>query len=96
MLLLDTIILIEVLVGCREDETIRMQSWLESFPRLPLADAIVCETGRLRHQHGLRIPDAIIRATARCGDLILATGKVKDFLLELGGVLPPCRLEADR
>jgi predicted nucleic acid-binding protein len=87
---------IEVLVGCRNGETSRVQGWLESFPRLPLDGAIAAETVRLRQQHGLKIPDAIILATARCGDLTLATRNVKDFPLALGGVLHPYRLEAAR
>lgn len=84
---------IEVLVGCREGEASRVHDWLESFPRLPLNEAIAAEAVRLRQQHGLKIPDAIILATARCGDLSLATGNVKDFPLALGGVVHPYRLE---
>jgi predicted nucleic acid-binding protein len=85
---------IEVLVGCREGETSRVHDWLESFPRLPLDDAIATETVVLRQQHGLKIPDAIILATARCGDCSLATRNVKDFPLALGGVVHPYRLDA--
>lgn len=85
---------IEVLVGCREAETSRVHDWLESFPRLPLDDAIATETVVLRQQHGLKIPDAIILATARCGDLSLATRNVRDFPLALGGVVHPYRLDA--
>jgi predicted nucleic acid-binding protein len=85
---------IEVLVGCREGETGRVHDWLESFPRLPLDEAIAAETVLLRQRHGLKIPDAIILATARCGDFSLATRNVKDFSLALGGVVHPYRLEA--
>lgn len=85
---------IEVLVGCREGETSRVHDWLESFPRLPLNDAIAAETVRLRQRHGLKIPDAIILATARCSGFSLATRNVKDFPLALGGVLHPYRLDA--
>ena len=80
---------IEVLVGCREDESGPVQAWLESFPRLPLDDAIALESVRLRQRHGLKIPDAIILATARCADLSLATRNSRDFPLTLGGVLHP-------
>ena len=83
---------IEVLVGCREGETSRVQAWLECFPRLPLDEAIAAETVRLRQRHGLKIPDAIILATARCGDLSLATRNLKDFPLALGGVVHPYQL----
>jgi predicted nucleic acid-binding protein len=83
---------IEVLVGCREDESGPVQAWLESFPRLPLDDAIALETVRLRQRHGLKIPDAIILATARCADLTLATRNSRDFSLAMGGVLHPYQL----
>lgn len=85
---------IEVLVGCREGETSRVRDWLESFPRLPLDEAIAAETVRLRKRHGLKIPDAIILATARCADFSLATRNVKEFPLALGGVVHPYQLEA--
>jgi predicted nucleic acid-binding protein len=80
---------IEVLVGCREGESGRVQAWLDTFPRLPLDDAIALESVRLRQRHGLKIPDAIILATARCADLSLATRNSRDFPLTLGGVLHP-------
>ena len=44
---------------------------------------------RLRQHHGLKIPDAIILATARCADLSLATRNSRDFPLTLGGVVHP-------
>lgn len=87
MLLLDTNILVDVLRG--EAEAL---AWLESFPRLPLDDAISQETVKLRQQHGLKVPNAIILATARCRDLTLATRNHRDFPLTLGGVLHPYTL----
>ena len=83
---------IEVLVGCRAGETEAVEAWLESFPRLPLDDRIARESVRLRQQHGLKVPDAIILATARCADLTLVTRNSRDFPLELGGVQHPYQL----
>lgn len=80
---------IEVLVSCRAGESDRVEAWLESFARLPLDDAIALESVRLRQRHGLKIPDAIILATARCADLSLATRNSRDFPLALGGVVHP-------
>jgi len=80
---------IEVLVGCREGESGRVEAWLDTFPRLPLNDAIALETVRLRQRHGLKIPDAIILATARCADFSLATRNSRDFPLAMGGVVHP-------
>ena len=56
-----------------------MQDWLESFPRLPIDDAVAHESVRLRQQHGLKVPDAILLATAICSDLPLATRYSRDF-----------------
>jgi predicted nucleic acid-binding protein len=87
---------IEVLVGCRAGEAEAVQSWLEAFPRLPLDEAISRETVRLRRQHGLKVPDAIILATARCTQLTLATRNSRDFPLSLGGVIHPYQLARER
>ena len=57
---------IELLAGCREGESGRVEAWLETFPHLPIDDAIALESVRLRQRHGLKSPDAIILATAHC------------------------------
>jgi len=90
--LISVISWIEVLVGCREGESGRVEAWLDTFPRLPLNDAIALESVRLRQRHGLKIPDAIILATARCADLSLATRNSRDFPLALGDVVHPYQL----
>ncbi len=83
---------IEVLVGCRGEETAAVETWLACFPRFPLDDAIAREAVRLRQTRGLKVPNAIILATAVCHGLTLATRNVRDFPLDLGGVLHPYRL----
>ena len=80
---------IEVLVACREGESGRVEAWLDTFPCLPLNDAIALKSVRLRQRHGLKIPDAIILATARCADLNLASRNSRDVPLTLGGVVHP-------
>ena len=92
MLLLDTNILIEVLVGCRGEEAARVEPWLESFPQLALDQVVARETVALRQRHGLKVPHAIILATACCHGLTLATRNVRDFPLALGPVLHPYSL----
>ncbi|MFM7642886.1 MAG: type II toxin-antitoxin system VapC family toxin, partial [Cyanobium sp.] len=75
---------IEVLVGCRQGERERVEARLASFRRWPVDDAIARESVGLRQRHGLKVPDAIILATARCAGLPLATRNSRDFPLELG------------
>jgi len=79
-------------VGCREGESGRVEAWLDTFPRLPLNDAIALESLRLRQRHGLKNPNAIILTTARCADLSLATRNSRDFPLALGDVVHPYQL----
>jgi predicted nucleic acid-binding protein len=55
-------------------------------------EAIALESVRLRQRHGIKIPDAIILATARCAALNLASRNSRDFPLTLGGVLHPYQL----
>jgi len=51
--------------------------------------AVAALTVTLRQRHGLKIPDAIILATAQHHGLQLVTRNVRDFPLALGSVLHP-------
>ena len=82
----------EVLVGCRTAESQTVEAWLDSFERLPLDRDVARESVQARQRHGLKVPDAIILATARCHGLTLATRNSKDFPLSLGDVLHPYSL----
>ena len=82
----------EVLVGCQPEEAPVVQQWLESFDRLPVDHAVAELAVALRQEHALKLPDAIILASARCGNRLLATRNIKDFPLRLGGVVHPYAL----
>ena len=77
---------IEALVGCRDGEARHVEPWLESFPRFSLDQGVAKAALALRKQHGLKVPDAIILATATCHGLTLAT---RNFPLNLGRVMHP-------
>ena len=85
----------EILVGCRDDELGAVEPWLSSFPRLELTQAIAREAVACRRSLGLKIPDAIILATARCHRLQLVTRNTRDFPESLGGVQVPYRLSPE-
>ena len=87
--LISVITWIEVWGGCRDAEPEAVQAWLEALPRLRLDDASSRVAVRLRQQHGMKMADAIILATARCAELTLATRNSRDFPLTMGGVLHP-------
>jgi predicted nucleic acid-binding protein len=85
----------EILVGCRDDELSAVEPWLSSFPRLELTQAIAREAVACRRSLGLKIPDAIILATARCHRLQLVTRNTRDFPESLVGVQVPYRLSPE-
>ena len=83
---------IEVLIGAEGDDT-ELRDFLEShFEIIPL-DLAVSETAvQLRREHRLRLPDAIIWATARVNDAVLVTRNTKDFKPEWDGIHLPYTL----
>ena len=52
---------------------------LAPFREIPVDRAIAERAGRIRREHGLRIPDALIAATALEQGCSLATRNTKDF-----------------
>ena len=83
---------IEVLVGCEGEQLEPVRSWLEGFERLELDQAVAEMAVVCRQQLGLKVPDAIILATARRHGLTLATRNSKDFPAALGDVLHPYQI----
>ena len=69
----------EVLIGEKDDDT-QLRDFLETrFEIIPL-DLAVAETAvQLRRAHRIRLPDAIIWATAQANEAILITRNTKDF-----------------
>lgn len=82
----------EVLMGCQPDEAPVVQRWLEGFDRIAVDPCVAEMAVSLRREHALKLPDAIILATAQCSGLVLATRNTKDFPLRLGGVFHPYEL----
>ena len=73
----------EVLAGASDDrETARLKSFLSSF-ELVAIDAEVSELAvAIRHRHRIRLPDAIIWASARSIGAVLVTRNTKDFTVK--------------
>ncbi len=83
----------EVLAGASDDrETARLESFLSSF-ELVAIDAEVSELAvAIRRRHRIRLPDAIIRASARTVGAVLVTRNTKDFPADDPGVRVPYSL----
>ena len=71
----------EVMVGAREDaaqeETCRR--FLGSFRVLPVTQAVAERAVHLRCKHRLKLPDAIVFATALEASCLLVTRNTRDF-----------------
>lgn len=56
-----------------------MQAFVQSVAVLPLDEPVIQQTIRLRQQHRIKLPDAIIAATALAHGLPLLTRNTSDF-----------------
>lgn len=84
---------IEVLAGCPTAEAeVQARALLSSMSVLALTDAVAEDAVRIRRTTRLRLPDAVILATARVHGLTLSTRNTKDFGAGLDGVRVPYRL----
>lgn len=82
----------EVLTGARTgaDEDIR-RGFLAHFRVVPLTPRVAEEAVALRRKHKLKLPDAIIWASAVVENCLLVSRNTKDFPAEQPGVRFPYR-----
>ena len=84
---------IEVMVGARNDrEESTARGYLAHFRVAQLSAKIAEETVRVRRASALKLPDAIILATARAEGLTLLTRNTKDFSEDDPTIRIPYRL----
>jgi predicted nucleic acid-binding protein len=86
----------EVMVGVSDDEEPAVATFLRGFQVVPLDTDIAREAVRLRRAHRVRLPDAIIWATARTRQALLVTRNTKDFPAGDVGVRVPYRVKGDQ
>lgn len=70
---------IELLSVGKEDEIKNAERLLRNSNLFSLVDNIVDETIEIRKKHRLKLPDAIIAATALVNNCALVTHNIKDF-----------------
>ena len=86
---------IEVLVGAANDEEERtLRGFLTRFELAPITLAIADRAARLRRDHKIRLPDAIIWATAQERECLLVTRDTRDFSPEYAGIRVPYTLSS--
>jgi predicted nucleic acid-binding protein len=91
--LISIISYIEVLVGaCDVSETSALRVFLDRFQVVPVTQEIADLAIEARTTYKLKIPDAIVLATAQESGGILLTRNTKDFKAEMPGVTIPYQL----
>jgi predicted nucleic acid-binding protein len=87
---ISVITFIEVLVGATNPkEEPLLRSFLSAFKVHELSSAVAELSVKLRKQHHLKVPDAIVYATARNEGCILVTRNTKDFNVDWPDVRAP-------
>jgi predicted nucleic acid-binding protein len=81
---------IEVLTGVRDDEDQnRVESLLAFFEMIELDEAVSRRAIDLRKQYRLKVPDAVVFASAKLRDSILVTRDLDDFPIDDPAVRVP-------
>ncbi len=70
---------IEVMAGVRTGEEARAEAFLKEFKLLQLTAPIALETVNVRRDSRLKLPDAVLLATAHVERRVLLTRNTKDF-----------------
>jgi len=90
--LISRITWMEVLIGAEEDDS-ELRDFLETHFDIISVDLAVAEIAiHLRRTHHIRLPDAIIWATAKSNEAVLVTRNTKDFNPEWEGIYLPYTL----
>jgi predicted nucleic acid-binding protein len=82
----------EVMIGAASDVEDATRSFLSTFDVVALDGEIAERAVSLRRAHHIKLPDAIIRATAQAHATLLVTRNTKDFKAGDPGVRMPYRL----
>ena len=82
----------EVMVGATGDIEVATRSFLSSFDVIALDEEIAVRAVDLRRNHHIKLPDAIILATAQPHAMLLVTRNTRDFSADDPSVRMPYRL----
>jgi len=79
----------EVMVGAKADLVEPTRRFLEGFKVIALDDEIANRAVTLRRAHRIKLPDAVIWATAQTAGCLLVTRNTKDFPADDPGIREP-------
>ncbi len=91
--LISTVTWMEVMVGVtEEEEEALVRTFLSRFSQVPLTNAVAERAVAIRRRHRMRLPDAIIWASAQCEHALLVSRNAKDFPADAPDVRIPYAL----
>jgi predicted nucleic acid-binding protein len=82
----------EVLVGATPETEAAIRHFLNEFSNLNIDDQVSDLAVTIRKQHKIKLPDAIVWATALTHNRLLITRNTKDFSPNQAGVYVPYRI----
>jgi predicted nucleic acid-binding protein len=82
----------EVMVGAAGDVEAATRGFLSAFEVIALDGEIAERAVTLRRDHHIKLPDAVIWATAQARAMLLVTRNTRDFKADDPGVRMPYRL----
>ena len=82
----------EVLVGTTPETDNVTRGFLAGFQSLPIDAQVASRSVEIRKNHKIKLPDAIVWATAQVHGRILVTRNTQDFAADEPGVRVPYRL----
>jgi predicted nucleic acid-binding protein len=89
---ISTITWMEVLVGTTADDDAAIREWLGSFEVVALDGAVANRAVEICKQRRIRLPDAIVWASAQVNSLVLVSRNTKDFPPDEPGVRVPYKI----
>lgn len=89
---ISTITWMEVLVGTSDQDEAAIRAWLGSFDVIAVDDAVANQAVTIRKTRRVRLPDAIVWATAQVHSLLLVSRNTKDFPADEPGVRVPYKV----
>ncbi len=82
----------EVMVGAGNDVESATRAFLKGFDVIPLDETIAERAVELRRKHRIKLPDAMIWATAQAKAMLLVTRDTNDFAADDPSVRLPYKL----
>nr|WP_220810900.1 type II toxin-antitoxin system VapC family toxin [Cupriavidus sp. UME77] len=82
-----------VMAGATAEEEQTLRAWLNGFRLIAVDDAVSSRAVQIRKTARIKLPDAIIWASAQAHSMLLVTRNTKDFSISEPGVRIPYQLK---